>query len=97
MLVHWTDSPPDRVGYWMIAIKLEDFKQLLPFLVDVFNDVDGNLCFRCEFFYDSNFPFLLDDIVKNIVKTKFGIVEKIKFSISPLQIKNINWDYKYVK
>lgn len=96
MVVHWTDIPPDRPGHWIFAVKFEDSEHYYPNLVEVYDDKFTGLVFHCELFAQMK-SFLVEDVADKKIRMKYDGAYEIKWSKTPLQIKNIDWDYKLTK
>jgi hypothetical protein len=93
MVVKWTDQLPTREGFWILAIKFSDMSEYRPYLAEVtFDNFMNELYIKCEVF-KHNIEEPLCDV--NKLPMKYSGEYKIKFSSTPIQIKNIDWDYKY--
>lgn len=96
MVVNWTGGYPERDGYWMALIMGQIIKgdiydcEPTPIIIRVFKQSDGTLgsipvgsaiCLPAPSVQER-----YSDLYEN------GL---IRFSTTPLQIHNIDWDYKY--
>jgi hypothetical protein len=95
MVVNWTGKGPDRPGYWLMAYKIthEDWQGREWNVSLVY--VNSEMNYFCHDVSDMYGP--IDELINKKVLINHNEPDNyiLKFSTTPVQIDNVNFEYKY--
>ena len=104
MVVNWTGGKPDREGYWVALLHFHDSDTQSPIMLDVYpnEDIAGTFI---AYIANEETAYLVDDLFSDRLESTdtqgckpvlFNTQNyTIRCATSPIQYKNVDWDYKY--